>query len=304
GIYPNGLATSYYWQYGTTTAYGQQTPPGSLAAGAAPQMVSDELAGLSASTTYHYRLVASNTDGTSYGYDFTMTTAAGSPQDTAAPSISGSPREGQKLLASAGAWSPAGSPAYQWQRSANGGASWTSISGETASFYTPRSDDLHRLLRVVATVTNQYGSGSAASGAVGPIASPRTPPARAASVGRRSGRHANARSATAIVSVGRSLTVALRGRKLALVRETVVPFASAASRGRDRGRASADRILVLRRAPGEHGELRARACAVGIHRRGGACTAQVRLTRTVRLRLPEWMRGRVRVVVALTPAER
>jgi subtilase family serine protease len=32
GIYPNGLSTTYYWQYGTTTSYGQQSAPQAVAA--------------------------------------------------------------------------------------------------------------------------------------------------------------------------------------------------------------------------------------------------------------------------------
>ncbi len=78
GIYPNGIDTTYWWQYGTTTAYGQQTPATDIGAGTNPVSVSDELPGLAAGTTYHYRLVAENSLGTEYGYDFTLTTPAAS----------------------------------------------------------------------------------------------------------------------------------------------------------------------------------------------------------------------------------
>ena len=79
GVYPNGLATTHWWQYGTTTAYGQQTVPAGAGAGGAPVAISAALAGLAAGTTYHYRLVAQNADGTSYGYDYTLTTGASLP---------------------------------------------------------------------------------------------------------------------------------------------------------------------------------------------------------------------------------
>ena len=79
GVYPNGNDTTYWWEYGTTTAYGQKTPPTDIGAGTNPVSVSDELPGLAAGTTYHYRLVAENSPyGTEYGYDFTLTTPAAS----------------------------------------------------------------------------------------------------------------------------------------------------------------------------------------------------------------------------------
>lgn len=64
--------THYYFEYGTTTAYGQTSPapPGADAgSGSARQEVSAEISGLTEYTIYHYRVVASNTFGTSYGLD-------------------------------------------------------------------------------------------------------------------------------------------------------------------------------------------------------------------------------------------
>ena len=74
GIYPNGSETAYWWQYGTTTAYGQSTPPVDAGSGQAPITISSTLAGLTPDTTYHYRLVARNGLGIIYGYDFTLKT--------------------------------------------------------------------------------------------------------------------------------------------------------------------------------------------------------------------------------------
>jgi hypothetical protein len=82
GVYPNGNDTRYWWEYGTTTAYGQQTPATDIGAGTNPVSVSDELPGLTPGTTYHYRLVAQNSLGTEYGYDFTLTTPAASTVST------------------------------------------------------------------------------------------------------------------------------------------------------------------------------------------------------------------------------
>ncbi len=76
GLYPNGESTSYHWQYGTSAAYGFQTASVTVPAGTSVLSVTGALAALAPSTTYHYRLVATNASGTSYGYDFTLTTAA------------------------------------------------------------------------------------------------------------------------------------------------------------------------------------------------------------------------------------
>jgi subtilase family serine protease len=74
GVYPNGEATSYYWQYGTTSSYGSKTKPVSAGAGTAPVAIVSQLAELKPGTKYHYRLVATNSSGTEYGYDGGFTT--------------------------------------------------------------------------------------------------------------------------------------------------------------------------------------------------------------------------------------
>ena len=77
GVYPNGLDTTYSWQYGTTTAYGSQTTALiDVGAGTAPVSAPATLTGLTPGTTYHYRLVATNSDGTDYGYDYTLSTSS------------------------------------------------------------------------------------------------------------------------------------------------------------------------------------------------------------------------------------
>lgn len=75
-VNPNLRDASYHFEYGTTTAYGSSTPGGDAGPGASPTAVAATLNGLSAGTTYHYRLVASNGDGTSSTPDATFTTAS------------------------------------------------------------------------------------------------------------------------------------------------------------------------------------------------------------------------------------
>lgn len=68
-VYPGNHETSYYFQYGTTTAYGAQTPTAAVAAGTQSVRVSGAIAGLSAGITYHYRLVVVNSVATVDGQD-------------------------------------------------------------------------------------------------------------------------------------------------------------------------------------------------------------------------------------------
>ena len=79
-VYPHGLTTTMHFQYGTTTSYGLTTTPQSHN-GNTYQSVTANISGLSASTTYHFRIVATNGAGTRYGSDRTFTTlsATGPP---------------------------------------------------------------------------------------------------------------------------------------------------------------------------------------------------------------------------------
>ena len=74
----NGASTTVTFQYGTTTSYGStvtaaQSPLGTGASGAA---VSAAIAGLVCNTTYHFRVVGANGNGTTNGGDLTFTTSA------------------------------------------------------------------------------------------------------------------------------------------------------------------------------------------------------------------------------------
>jgi hypothetical protein len=85
-VEPHGLSTTVYFQYGTTTSYGSTTPSQNKI-GNTYQNVSANISGLTASRTYHFRIVATNSAGTTYGADRTFTTlsAAGPPVVTTNP---------------------------------------------------------------------------------------------------------------------------------------------------------------------------------------------------------------------------
>jgi hypothetical protein len=75
-VEPDGLATKYWFEYGTTTSYGSKVPltAKEVSAGTSLQWVEEVACGLKASTLYHYRLVAENSLGTTNGSDRTLTT--------------------------------------------------------------------------------------------------------------------------------------------------------------------------------------------------------------------------------------
>jgi hypothetical protein len=66
-IDPHGSATSYYFQYGPTRAFGDQTALASTGVDTGAVKVSVAVSGLQPLTVYHYRLVAVNAAGASTG---------------------------------------------------------------------------------------------------------------------------------------------------------------------------------------------------------------------------------------------
>jgi transcriptional regulator CtsR len=72
-VNPNGTETTVYFQWGTTVFYGNTTSTQSIGSGISDVSVTANLTGLSSDTTYHYRVVATNPGGTSYGDDRSFT---------------------------------------------------------------------------------------------------------------------------------------------------------------------------------------------------------------------------------------
>jgi hypothetical protein len=73
-VNPNGAATTVRYQFGMTTNYGSATSPQSIGNGTSQVLVIAALSGLNYTTTYHYRLWASNSFGITFGPDQTFTT--------------------------------------------------------------------------------------------------------------------------------------------------------------------------------------------------------------------------------------
>ena len=75
-VNPGGATTEWWFEYGTSTAYGSTTTPTGVGSGVVNLSVSRALSGLAPATTYHYRLVAKNTSATTNGADGLFTTAS------------------------------------------------------------------------------------------------------------------------------------------------------------------------------------------------------------------------------------
>jgi len=82
---PNGNPTTVHFEYGPTAAYGQSTSPSAIGGDLGLHPVSATVTGLSADTLYHYRAVAINAIGTTYGPDQTFRTSV--------PPLSGGDRQ-------------------------------------------------------------------------------------------------------------------------------------------------------------------------------------------------------------------
>jgi N-acetylneuraminic acid mutarotase len=85
-VNPRGSTTTVYFQWGTTTSYGHTTAA-QTKTGNTSLPITANISGLSASHLYHFRIVATNGGGTSFGSDRTFTTlsATGPPVVTTNP---------------------------------------------------------------------------------------------------------------------------------------------------------------------------------------------------------------------------
>ena len=78
-IDPNGAATTYHFDYGSTTAYGQSTSTATIPAGNGVVQINSTALGLTPSTGYHYRLVVENSAGGTESGDHSLTTLSVTP---------------------------------------------------------------------------------------------------------------------------------------------------------------------------------------------------------------------------------
>jgi hypothetical protein len=157
-VNPNDATLSdCHFDYGSTTSYGSSAPctvTPSPTGGA--QAVTAQIGGLSASTTYHFRIAASSGVATSDGADASFTTTA--PLKPS-PSISGTPAVGNTLTCKSGVTTTAAeTTSYQWL------SNTTPIAGATAPTYVIAITDQSNHLSCAVTISGDGGSASATSG--------------------------------------------------------------------------------------------------------------------------------------------
>jgi hypothetical protein len=75
-VNPGGEATTYQFEYGTSSSYGLTTPAVDAGSGTADVPAKATLSGLTNNTTYHYRLIATNGTDVARGADKSFKTAA------------------------------------------------------------------------------------------------------------------------------------------------------------------------------------------------------------------------------------
>ena len=78
-VNPNGLVTTYRFEFGLTSSYGVATPMLTAPAGNTLTQVSNLINNLLPGTTYHYRIAATNSDGSAYGNDTVFATLPSIP---------------------------------------------------------------------------------------------------------------------------------------------------------------------------------------------------------------------------------
>jgi Tol biopolymer transport system component len=101
-IDPNGYDTAYRFEWGASTAYGTSVPvpDEDIGAGTSDVATSHHIVGLSPGTTYHWRVVATNANGTRTGADHTFvydTTGGGLPDNRAYEMVSPPQKNGALL---------------------------------------------------------------------------------------------------------------------------------------------------------------------------------------------------------------
>jgi len=157
-VNPEHMPTTYYFEYGPTTAYGTKTPVAGKDAGSAgyDAAVSHTLTGLSKGTTYHYRLVAASSEGTTTGADRTFQTPSLVPPVT-------EPFDGSSGSSSnfSSRWSTLGWAAGSTPKGEDTTAGWGAGGGFptlNGAFYNPASFDTGTSTLAAVTMARSPGS--------------------------------------------------------------------------------------------------------------------------------------------------
>ncbi|MCX6307218.1 MAG: fibronectin type III domain-containing protein [Bacteroidetes bacterium] len=144
-VNPNGAATNYHFEWGTSISYGNTTGTVSAGSGTSAVSVLSTITGLTPGTTYHFRVAGTNIAGTSYGNDLTfipgsatLTTAAVSAITTTGATSGGTITSdgGSAITAHVVCWGTSVNPTVTGSHTTDGsgtGSFTSSISGLSSS---------------------------------------------------------------------------------------------------------------------------------------------------------------------------
>jgi hypothetical protein len=159
------LTFEYQWQRCEADGTACADIPG--ATGSTYTLTADDIAG-----TVRVVVAASNDAGDDSSTSApTATIAPSAPVSTTPPAVTGSPVDGQTLIADPGSFSGTGplTYAYQWQRCEADGTACADIPGATGSTYDLVSADVGGAVVVMVTATNDADSATASSPATGEV---------------------------------------------------------------------------------------------------------------------------------------
>ncbi|MCC6831103.1 MAG: FG-GAP repeat protein [Thermoleophilia bacterium] len=138
-VSPRGQVTRYWFEYGTTAAYGTATTPASAGSGTSQVPVSAPVSGLPGDTLHHFRLVTENADGLrAHGADTTVTTDATPPTTPTANggSLSWTSAASVTITGSGATDALTGIARYEYRTSTGGGAWSGAVTGSSVAVST------------------------------------------------------------------------------------------------------------------------------------------------------------------------
>ncbi|MEW6507331.1 MAG: N-acetylmuramoyl-L-alanine amidase [Bacteroidota bacterium] len=127
-VNPRGAHSGFFFQWGTSTAYGNSTPNQIVGSGTSDVSVTAPVIGLQPNTTYHFRLVAANSDIFSLGQNQSFPTPGQPPQ----PGIlSVSPSDGFSSSGNQGGPFSPSSKTYTLSNTGGSSINWTATKSQT-----------------------------------------------------------------------------------------------------------------------------------------------------------------------------
>lgn len=115
-VNPNGTATTFYFEYGLTEAYGSKIPltPAPAGAGQGALQYTRTLSGLQAGETYHFRIVAESSGGVTQGADRTFVAEGAAPENRFFEQVTPVNHEGMAVEAALGPVTPSKASAFSY----------------------------------------------------------------------------------------------------------------------------------------------------------------------------------------------